>query len=287
MAWPRPPMVHSDPPSAAPRAPVNGGSASAPQAEDWLTPWVVNSSLQRYWNAVRSRWWLVIVTAALAGGVAMLYVAHATKLYTAEADLLVSPVRSSDTALLGLGLINSSVDPTRAAQTVSSLVRSYDVAGEAQRTLRTAHGPRSLLSEVTVSPSGQSNVVAVKATTPDPTFSRRLADAFAQAAITLRTEHIHAVVKQLLPSLIAGSRGLAPDNPLVTEVAQLQELLVAPDPTLQLISHAQQPTSPSSPRPLLSLVVALIGGAVLGVVGAFVLHMADPRLRRLSTLREN
>lgn len=251
-----------------------------------MAPPALATNLRRYWNAVQTRWWLVVVAVIAAGGLATAYARTATKIYTAEAQLLVTPVRGSDQALLGLGLITSSIDPTRPAQTVAALVRTAALAQAVRSALGLRQSATSLLGTVTAAPAGSSDVVKVSATSASPQKAMRLTNAFAGELVALRTARMHQLIALELPGLLAGIRSASPTDPLVQEVAELQILRSAPDPTLQVVAPAQLPPSPTSPRPLLSLIIGCLGGFVVGLAGALALYMADPRLRRTETLLE-
>lgn len=252
---------------------------------DWMTP-EVSSNARRYLDVVLAHWWLVVLLAVLGATGAGLYLDSASKVYTAESKLLVTPLHTTDTTLLGLGLINASVDPTRDAATAVSLVNTPDVARGVQALLGLKRSPASLLEAIKVQAASTSNIVSIQASASNPDLARRLADAFATVVVASRTAHLHAVVAQLLPQVRALARGLPPGDPETAQLVQLELLSVAPDPTLQLATRAQDPSSPSSPRPFLSFAIAIFGGSILGLVGAFALHAVDPRLRGEDALRE-
>src|SRR6476659_6391594 len=86
-------------------------------AADWLQPPVEEFGLTRYIQTLRERAWIVIA-----------YVVTANKVYKAEADVLVTPISTSDTSLVGLpGLIPSSSDPTRDVERASALLPHTEV----------------------------------------------------------------------------------------------------------------------------------------------------------------
>ena len=80
---------------------------------DWRQPPEEQEGLQRYVETIRERILLIATAVAITTGIAVLYVATATKTYDAEADILVTPVSSSDPTLSTLPLIRASADPTR------------------------------------------------------------------------------------------------------------------------------------------------------------------------------
>src|SRR5205085_3228221 len=89
------------------------------RAAEWLRPRVEQQGLQRYVNTIRERIRLILAITLLTTAAAVAYVVTASKEYTAEADILVTPVSQSDTALAGLPLIRQSSDPTRRVATAA------------------------------------------------------------------------------------------------------------------------------------------------------------------------
>jgi capsular exopolysaccharide synthesis family protein len=258
-------------------------------ATDWLQPPEEQEGLQRYVETIRERILLIVMAVAITTGIALLYVATATKTYTAEADILVTPVSSTDPALSSLGLISESADPTRDVETASRIITNINVAVRVKKALNSPRTPESLLASVSAAPIAQSNIVALTSHDTSPEGAQRLANAFVRQAVAQGTAQLHRQIDQLLPQLQAQiSRGNTPsvgETPLASQVAELQQLRASPDPTIRVQNTAQLPSSPSSPRPVLSVVGGIIAGLILGVAAAFAAQILDPRLRREAQLR--
>ena len=62
----------------------------------WLKPAVEETALQRYVQTLRERKWLILATVLVTTLAAVLYLLAASKVYEAEADILVTPVSGSD-----------------------------------------------------------------------------------------------------------------------------------------------------------------------------------------------
>jgi receptor protein-tyrosine kinase len=258
---------------------------------DWLQPPPEDEGLQRYVGTIRERFWLIALTTVLTTLIAILYVLTATKMYSAEADLLITPVNADDPTLNSLGLLTSSSDPTRDVETAAKLVTNVDVAAIARENLATQEGPQALLDKVSAVPVAQSNVIAVTATDTPPGAAQDLANAFARAAVQSRTEQLHEQIASILPGL----QEQLENNPEATtgpgtlsaQVAELQTLQKANDPTIRVAFSASLPSSPSSPKATLSIIAGIIAGLVLGIGGAFTAQALDPRLRREEQLRRS
>jgi receptor protein-tyrosine kinase len=260
------------------------------RSAEWLRPRVEQQGLQRYVNTLRERIKLILAITLLTTGAAVAFVATAHKEYTAEADLLVTPVSQSDPAFQGLGLIRQSSDPTRDVETAARLVVNRDVALRAKRAYNLSKGPLTLQQHVKAEPVAQSNLVAVTATGDTAREARDVANGFAAGVIGSQTERLHAAVQRQIAALTPRVRALSPadratPDSLASQLATLQRLATQDDPTLQLQTRAILPTAPSWPKKKLSIVAGVLAGLILGIGSAFALQVLDPRLRREEQLR--
>jgi capsular exopolysaccharide synthesis family protein len=248
-------------------------------------------SLQRYIETLKERRWLILAVLAITVGAAIAYVTTAAKVYKADAQMLVTPVSSSDQTFVGLGLIRDSNDPTRDVSTAAQLVTNTDVAARVKRELHLPGTPTDVLKKVEAAPIAQSNLVTVTAQGPSPGAAQRLANAFARQTVADRTERLHAQLDAILPPLRARVAQLPAvdrtgQGSLGDRLAALETLRAGPDPTLKVQTLAARPDSQSSPRPKLTLAAGIVSGLILGIVAAFGLQALDPRLRREEQLRE-
>jgi succinoglycan biosynthesis transport protein ExoP len=260
---------------------------------DWLGPGEEESSLKLYFETLRQRLWIVVATVVITTGIAVAYVLTANKEYTAEADVLVTPISSTSMPAIGLpGLIPESSDPTRDVETASRLITNIEVAQRAKRELDSNESARTLLSKVSATPVASSNIVAVTATAGSATLARDTANAFAAQAAANLTAELHSAIDKALPSLKARLRegfagGSAADATSVSAaIASLETLRTVPSPSMSVQTKADAPSGPSSPRTRLSIAAGLIGGLVLGVGAAFAAQALDTRLRREQQLRQ-
>ena len=183
------------------------------QSAEWLQPPIEQEGLQRYVETLRERTGLIVLIALLSAAVAIAYVLTAQKTYRAEADLLITPISSTNATLTSLGLIAESSDPTRNVETASRLATTIEVAVRARQILHSARSPRSLLANVRAEPVAQSNIVAIIAEAGTPQAARDLANAFGEAAVANRTETLHNLIDAALPGLkvrSCGNRAPAP-----------------------------------------------------------------------------
>ena len=238
---------------------------------DWLQPPAQEKGLASYVQTLRERLWLIVLAVVVTTGASILYVATATKTYEAEADILVTPVPPQSDLLSSLGLISQSADPVREIETVARFIDTNEVAAPAQKKMPPgipeAEGtPRDLLDHISAEPVADSNIVAVTAKASTADAAAKMANVFVGSAISYRTAQLHDRVAHRRP----GDRGPAEAEPpdarsLEAQLSQLKRLQNSPDPTVQAATKAVPPTSPSSPKPVLSIVGGLLVGLVLGV----------------------
>jgi Mrp family chromosome partitioning ATPase/capsular polysaccharide biosynthesis protein len=261
------------------------GRSDQPQAS-WFERRPQAAELSRYVAALRAH--IAVIVAFLAAGVvgALVYIALAPKSYTAEADLLVTPVSADDPNLMGLPLIRGTSDPTADVLTVAKLVTSQSVASLVSGQL--GGSPSALSQSISATPVTQSQIIAVQAAAPSPGRAAALANAFAQQTVQERTGAMHAQLASLIPSLQISMHRLTPDEraSLANRLAVLETLRVSPDPTLRVSSPAAVPSSPASPNRELSLAAGGFAGLVIGLLAVLALHALDPKLRDEEQLRE-
>jgi capsular exopolysaccharide synthesis family protein len=263
---------------------------------DWLRPPGEREGLQRYIETLRERFWLIAVMVVITTGIAILYVVSATKMYTAESDLLITPVSGDDPVLSSLGLISASADPTRDVETASRFVTNIEVANAVSAKLESSESGKDLLKKVTAVPVAGSNIVAVTAESDSPQEAKELADAFATESVNQQTEQMHEKINSSLERLEAqidsetsesaeSTLGTEGSASIQAQVAELKVLSTAPNPTIDVQTHATVPTAPSSPKKTLSVIGGIFAGLILGVGVAFLAQALDPRLRREDQLR--
>ncbi len=245
---------------------------------NWLQPSPEEEGLRRYVETIRERIWLVVIALVVTTGASLLYVVTATKTYEAESQLLITPTPATDPVLSSLGLLVESSDPTRDVETATQLVKTPQVAALVKSDLHSSESTQSLLGKIRSDPVAQSNLVAITASANSPEEARNLANSFAQSTVQERSaafqQEVNSRLQQLRGSPVAGS-----------QIAELEVLQGASNPNFRISTRAETPSSPSSPRPLLSIAAGIFAGLVLGIGGAFLAQTLDPTLRREAQLR--
>jgi capsular exopolysaccharide synthesis family protein len=250
-----------------------------------------SAGLKRYYLVLLERLPLVIACIVLTAAAAALYVRTAPKKYSAEAQLLVSPVPSDNPTLFTLPVLHSTSDPTQDVLTAASLMTTPEVAAATARALDLKASSRTVLADVQATPIGQSNLVAIQASGRSAASARALANTFAQQVIATRTAALHAAIAAILPGLKSQVAALPPSQrngagTLGDQLSQLEQLQAGKDPTITVASLADLPAGPYSPKTSLSIAAGVFGGLIIGIGAAFAFNALDPRLRREEQIGE-
>ena len=275
---------------------MEGAAAPDPYSErpvhaaaDWIGAPRSSEGLRLYFDVLRARIWLIVVVVVVAVASAAFVVSRIDKVYAAEAGLLVTPIPDANENLFGLGLVSESGDPTRDAETLAQLITTHAVARRVREALELDTPARSLLKDVSAEPVAQSSIVTITAHSSDPKLAARLANAFAQEAISVRTERLHRLLDAVIPSLRRQLEAIPGDtraaDTLGEKLQELQTLRALPDPTLHEETRAQPPSDPIAPRPLLTIAAAFLGALLLGFGAVLGAHMLDTRIEREDDLR--
>jgi succinoglycan biosynthesis transport protein ExoP len=242
-------------------------------------------------RALRRRWWLVPTCWVIVVATAAVFSFTAQKQYSASSGLLFRDP-GFDQKLFGTTFLAPNKDPAREAATNVKLV-SLDIVAERTAPAFPGLTAADVSSKIKAAAEGQSDVVSVTATDPDPVRARRLANEFAQQYIAFRRNSdrakirgAQALVQQRIATLTPGQRLNAEGRSLSERADQLQVLASLQTGNAELVQLAQTPTSPSSPRVKRNLFFAAVLGLLLGVAAALLLHRLDRRLREPDELEE-
>jgi Mrp family chromosome partitioning ATPase/capsular polysaccharide biosynthesis protein len=257
---------------------------------DWFSAAPESEGLPYYVAVLRSKLWLVALVVAICVAAALVALSQAGKVYQSSADLLITPVPNSDATLVALGLPSASSDPTRDIETIARLIKTQAVADRVISHLHLGVTPRELLTKLDATPVASSNVVSVTARANDPKLAARIANAFAAASVADRTQRMHGQIDRVVPELQKQILQLQPSekdarSALLQQLQELEALRNLDDPTIRLEVPAVANAQAISPRPLLTLVAAILAGLFIGGGAVFGSQLLDPRLRREEQLR--
>jgi tyrosine-protein kinase len=223
----------------------------------------------------RQRWWITgAVALGLTVGLSLPFVQ--AKQYSAQAQVLI---RASE-AQSGLGAVQQPLTPTD-VQTQLQLVASAPVRAAVRRELGSE-------PDVSASQVAQTNVIAITATGPKPASAARVANAYARAYVAyqqnIAISNLSAAEDRLRAQIsgiahnfqhlrakdnsVQGSALLNQEAVLKEQLAQLQVSGVVSTNTVELVTPATAPTSPSSPGLIQDGGLGLAAGLLLGLAVA-------------------
>jgi succinoglycan biosynthesis transport protein ExoP len=253
-------------------------------------------SLQDYLTVLRRRRWLVLATIVAVVVVALAISFALTPIYGAETEVVVEPVRRTEDVTLEQLL--TPVGET--VQTERLIVTSRPVAERVADELGISD-VRGLLEDVRVETVADTRVMRIIAADRDPAQAAAIADTFASAYLGYKQD-------QALGGLLAARANLddratdlraqiqeldegddvdeATRAALLAQLAQISAQIAEVSGTAQtvtgggsIISPAEIPDSPASPRPARAGALALVLGALLGVGLAFLRDHFDDVVR--------
>jgi polysaccharide biosynthesis transport protein len=236
-------------------------------------------------TVLRNRW--LIVTGVLVVCVLVAVARHETgaKSYAASASVAFQSGTLSDAALQAFH--GSTAEPQREADTEVLIAHSPEVARGVIRQLHLSVQPSELLGEARVEAAPNADVLNIIATTGNPRYSARLANAFAEQFIDFRIsselagiESAEGKLEQQIAALPAGS----PErSTLQQSLRRLGELRAVAGGGANIIGLATPPGKPTG----LSLTSTVVIGLLIGFALAFTLVLLVESLdRRIKTIEE-
>jgi len=242
-------------------------------------------------SVLRRRAGLILLCVAIATVAAVGVSLVQEKQYSASASLLFRNPGFAE-SLFGNSVTTPATDPTREAATNEKLVGLEIVA---KRTSEHLDGltAEEISDMVSVSASGEADIVSVTATSSEPAQAKAVANIFAHQFIAFRAQADKTKLleakqlaeeeySRLSPEQQAGPRGEA----LSSGAEKLGILASLQTGNAELVQPAELPTSPSSPKPIRNGVLAAIIGLLLGSGLAFFFERLDRRLRDAEEARD-
>jgi polysaccharide biosynthesis transport protein len=252
-----------------------------------MTEFGTEPSFRAYLQILRRRKWWVGFAAALGLAASLAFSLTAHKEYSATAQLLVQPFVDAS----GVGVTQPQPVTQTDVETELQLVASAPVQQAVRARLNSA--PPISASEV-----GQTNVMAITATSGMPSQAALIANAYATAFVQyqqsvaerslataeaqLRSQ-INSLSLQLKPfrgntTSPEASALLNQQAVLKEQLAQMQVSGAVNTGNVVLVTPAQTPTSPSSPKPARDALLGLAAGLALGLGAAFLRDSLDDKL---------
>jgi non-specific protein-tyrosine kinase len=258
--------------------------------------------LREYLRVVRSRKWTIVVTTAIVLAATAAFTLHQTPIYRATAEVLVQPVQNP---------LNLYMPPTIPdMNTEQQVATSQAVADEVLKTTPIAIPVPVMAKNLDVAVVPDTDVLEVSYSSPSPSTAAKMANAFANAYISFRTNQAVDRLKVAADTVkrqIDGVKGQLSDvnrqiantndSSVVSALSSQRESLISRLGTLQdqyaavqpgaaavqgsgvVVQKATPPTSPASPNKIRNGALGLLAGLALGIGLAFLRERFDDRIR--------
>lgn len=241
-------------------------------------------------RAIWRRWPLVTAAVLFATGGAIAWSLIQTPQYQATSKLLFRDP-GFDQRIFGSPVLGTGNDADRRAQTNAELVSLGVVAARTATALNAHVDAAEVDKKIQETIEGQSDIISITATDPNPHFAARLANEFASQFIAFRkradrakVREAIALVEHKLNQLSAVARAGGEGKSLEDQLSSLKTLSALQTGNAELVQLAEAPEDPSSPRPVRNAALALVLGLVLGMTSALVLARLDRRIRDVDEL---
>jgi succinoglycan biosynthesis transport protein ExoP len=231
---------------------------------------------------LRRRWWLIVAIAVAVGAGTYQHYRNQASTFSASTSVFVggSPL---DGLLLGTGGSGSGND--RTLQNQARLLRTRSVAQRVAKELGFRGDPQALLGQVTAAPVEDSDFVVISATAATPQAAVAIANGFAQAFVSLRSQDLRdeaVKARRDLERQMAALGNSTSDRRLSRTLNErLQSLrLIEAVPVGQAtqVDRARAAQEVAA-RPRRNAIFGGILGVILGCLVVSGLHMLDRRLR--------
>jgi capsular exopolysaccharide synthesis family protein len=267
------------------------------------------------WSYLRILWrrkWLILLVTVLGGVAAAGFADQQTRQYRATADTLL---QSGSPAASILSPSGGPADLTPAD--VATQIQVATSAPVQQAVAAKLHEPAP---PVGVSEIGQTNVIQIAATNPDPAVAAKVANAYANAYVDFRRNQdvnaalsaesalqaqLNSVQAQIASLQAAASSSgtnsgistttttspqlsslYAQQTTLQSQLSQLQASTSLQTGAVELITPASVPKVPSSPDIKRTGIIGLVVGLILGAGGVLLAEAVDDRIRNQEELAQ-
>jgi capsular exopolysaccharide synthesis family protein len=246
-------------------------------------------SLTNALAVVRRRWLLVVGVVAACVVATVVNHERGAKAYSATASVAFQAATLPDAALQVSS--SGSSEPQRTADTEVLIAHSSEVAEGVRKQLNSPVRATSLLKSVKVEAAPNADVLNIVASTGSPTYSARLANAFAVQYIAFKAAAqvatIEAAEKKLNERIAALPAGSSARASLEQSQQRLAGLRAVTGGGANIISLATPPDAPSGVGLAATLVIGLLVGLILAGSLVFLVESLDRRVKTIEEFEYN
>lgn len=241
---------------------------------------------------LRRRWWVIVLVTVLVTGATFAFSERQHRQYTATASVLFfSGTQINPQTGLPTTSSSTSVDPAAQATAVQQISHQPGTAQATARIVGQWLSPGGDSRSISVIQQGQANIANISATSPSPTLATAMANTYtsqyiksqrsrAQATILQAFHAVELQIAALSRRQLAGPSG----QDLSDRAESLRIDSNLENGGVQLLSPAQVPSSPSSPKVARNTALGLLLGLLFGLLAAFLLERFDRRIKNVEEL---
>jgi capsular exopolysaccharide synthesis family protein len=236
--------------------------------------------LRDVFRLLRRQKWVIIGTLLLAVAAAVAYSLLKDKEYEAKAQIQFVD-QSQYLSTIGTTGPFTGQTPAQIAAQGAERVTSPEVVSAVAGDVDTDLSNEEIKDSVETSVNPDSSLVSLTVTADSARLAADLANAFANETKNVLTERQRALFLSQAQTLAQSVKGLddASIEKQITlqNAARLRSVANVATP-VEIANPATEPDHPSSPRPVLDVILAVILGLILGVILAFLRDSLDRRL---------
>jgi succinoglycan biosynthesis transport protein ExoP len=232
-------------------------------------------------RVLRRQIWVIVLTTVIAVAAAVAYSVLKDKEYQATADLR-SVDQSEYLPVIGVGTGFNNLDPAKRAAQAAQQVTSPEVVDAVAKDVNGDLSSAQVKNAVSTSIDPDNNLITVTTKAGSAKLASDLANAYADETKRAATDRLHDLFATAASNLKKQSKKQDPliRNRTLQRVAQLRSIAEVARP-IEVATRAEQPGSPSSPKPARDIPLAAILGLIFGVLLAFLRdsfdrHLTDP-----------
>lgn len=241
---------------------------------------------------LRRRLGLVLLCLVLVPVAALAFSLTQDELYSASSSLLFRDP-GFDESLFGGQAFAGSQDSSREAATNERLVGLPEVSDRTAKAIGKGLSGLQVSDSIEVAAVGESDIVRITATHPDPALAAQIANTQAEQYIVFRRETDRGKIREAQRLLERRLKTLGPaeqqsdrGRSLQNQVEDLAGLAAVQTGNADQVQTATVPTAPVSPKPLRNTGLGALLGLMLGVGLAFLAEQLDRRLKEPEDVEE-
>ena len=241
--------------------------------------------LERAVKVIRRYWALIVICLITVPVIAFAYSKLQTEEYTASTSLLFTN-DDLETRLFGL-TPTTNVEPIRQAATNLKLASVEQIADRTAKAVPQAKLDGEEVGEkVTVAPEGESELIEVAATDPNPKLAALLANEFSHQFIefsreveTAKIERAQKVAETKYEGLSSAEKEDEVGETLNRRIRELETFAAIQTGRAEVAQPATVPQEPSTPQTKRNVALGVLLGILLAALVVLLLEQIDRRIR--------